>query len=132
MIDRRDLMLAKDNKMCFICAHCEKFYEGVDRQLRFPNGLYRCTSVSGCSSPMEGGTFHEYKGPLSDCKRHFCYVCGQQSPEYILAQSSDTANGIGCCKSCFERMTKKGKEGDDGITLMDELRSPSDPIRVKK
>lgn len=37
-------------------------------------------AVDNCASPLRGGSFHEYTGPITD-RTSVCFVCGQP-PKY--------------------------------------------------
>jgi hypothetical protein len=66
----------------FVCAMCEKFWEGRDLKLTKSDGTPRCSSNHNCGSPSCGGNFHDYSGPINSFEG-FCYVCGKKS-DYAL------------------------------------------------
>lgn len=57
-----------------VCATCERYWKARERQLP------RCLATTGCCSPLGGGTFHEYQGPLTpEAFKQLCFVCGDRS-----------------------------------------------------
>lgn len=58
--------------LVFICAYCERYWQGKDK------GLDGCGRLD-CGSPMYGRMFEQYKGPFEKmgicC---ICYVCGKK------------------------------------------------------
>lgn len=66
----------KKGKVFWACAHCIKYWAGVDLQLG------RCAGRD-CGSPFIGKAFEEYDGPMLDWAA--CFVCGGQAKHEIFA-----------------------------------------------
>jgi hypothetical protein len=89
-----------------VCATCERHWAAKARQLP------RCLATSGCCSPLGGGTFHEYRGPLTpEAFKLFCFVCGDKSTRAIRVGQNPKL--IGVCQQhiqLFQRLAPVGKE----------------------
>lgn len=72
-----------------VCATCRRYWEGRERGLPEP----RCTSVSGCGSPLAGGDFHEYDGPISEFDR-WCFVCSADAKYGVRAKGKKRLFGV--------------------------------------
>jgi len=64
---QEDFLAAAREGVFFPCAHCEKYWAGVDLKLG------RCAGMD-CGSPIVGKAFEEYSGPL--LKWDDCFICG--------------------------------------------------------
>lgn len=91
------IALAVQKGLSPVCATCERYWEGRAKNL--PDG--RCTSTSGCGSPLAGDTFTDYKGPIADFTR-FCFMCPSES-EYAIAVPSKQ-RVIGVCEYHAQRL----------------------------
>ena len=72
-----------------VCATCRRYWEGRERGLPEP----RCTSRSGCGSPLAGGDFHEYDGPISEFDR-WCFVCAGEAKYGVRARDKRRLFGV--------------------------------------
>lgn len=72
-----------------VCATCRKYWEGRERGLPEP----RCTSKTGCGSPLAGGDFHEYDGPLTVFDR-WCFVCAAEAKYGVRARDKRRLFGV--------------------------------------
>jgi hypothetical protein len=64
-----------------------------------PDG--RCTSNSGCGSPLAGDTFKDYKGPIADFTR-FCFMCPSESEFAIAVPNRQRL--VGVCEEHAKRL----------------------------
>lgn len=71
MNDLLKVSKAVQNGLSVTCATCNKYWEARDKNI--PND--KCAAKDGCRSPIGGGTFHEYDGPIVDFTQ-WCFVCG--------------------------------------------------------
>lgn len=76
-------------KLPVVCASCTKYWKARDRGLPEP----QCASVDGCASPIGGGNFHEYEGPIPDFKI-WCFVCGAGCNKFIFVKGKERTFGI--------------------------------------
>lgn len=76
-------------KIPVICATCNKYWQARDRGLPEP----QCLAVDNCTSPIGGGNFHEYEGPIPDF-RIWCFVCGSSCSKYIFVKGKQRIFGI--------------------------------------
>jgi hypothetical protein len=67
----------------FVCAHCEKFWWGVDRKL---DGCKAHHEKRKCGGPIKGLAFPEYVGPLNGHLQNFCFVSGQPSTAVFVGK----------------------------------------------
>lgn len=82
-----------------VCASCELYWEARDKGILGD----RCLAHDGCGSPLANGTFHEYRGPLTeDALKRFCFVCG--SPAAKGLRRTGDPRMIGVCEEHFEWM----------------------------
>lgn len=72
-----------------VCATCRRYWEGRERGLPEP----RCTSKTGCGSPLAGGDFHEYDGPLVEFDR-WCFVCSADARYGVRARDKRRVFGV--------------------------------------
>lgn len=72
-----------------VCATCQRYWEGRERGLPEP----RCTSKSGCGSPLAGGDFHEYSGPITEFDR-WCFVCAGEAKYGVRAREKRKLFGV--------------------------------------
>lgn len=91
----RPILKVMQDGVGFVCAHCERFWWGVDR------GYGSCWAKAvgkDCSGPMGGGSFQEYEGPLKGNLCRFCFVCGKE-PSGVAC----TKHGkVGVCRDHME------------------------------
>lgn len=66
------------------CSTCSNFWEATDG--KGPVGQVQCKAKDGCCSPLGGGSFHEYKGPISSTDT-WCFVCGSPSTHLVAANN---------------------------------------------
>jgi hypothetical protein len=88
-----------------VCATCERYWAAQERHLD------RCLATSGCCSPLGGGTFPEYQGPLNDeAFKQFCFVCGEKSFRAVRVGQSKRL--VGVCRDhlvLFQKLQPVGK-----------------------
>ena len=70
----RPILQVMQRGVGFTCAHCEKFWWGVDNST---DGCKAKHERKECTGPLGGGAFPEYQGPLTGHITRFCFVCGQ-------------------------------------------------------
>lgn len=105
MIDEIKAQKARMDGVCFLCSMCERWHEGMDQGLKDAFGEGRCAQSDDCKGPVWGGTFHEYKGPMSGHKLKWCYLCGEES-SHALAPKASTGDPVGVCTKCLEEVKK--------------------------
>lgn len=81
--------LAVQSGVSIVCATCTRYWEGRERGL--PGS--RCTSTSGCGSPLAGDDFHDYSGPITDFTR-WCFMCGNESVYAVQSPPSPRLFGV--------------------------------------
>lgn len=81
--------LAVSSGLSMVCATCQKYWTARERGIPEP----KCLAVDGCCSPIGGGDFHEYEGPITDFAR-WCFVCGLESRYGIKAGSRPRVVGV--------------------------------------
>lgn len=95
--------LAMSGGVSFVCAHCDKFWWGVERGL---DGCKAHHERKECAGPVKGLGFPEYSGPLRGHLRMFCFVTGEPSTKVILlpngAEIGATDKGIEIVNSYSE------------------------------
>lgn len=96
------------NGLSAVCATCDRYWEPKTRGVLGD----QCGAKDGCCSPLGGGDFHEYVGPISDLSR-WCFVCGSDATRGARARGR--ARVIGVC--------------EDHVKLFLKLR-PTDDIDV--
>lgn len=108
-LDLKRMMEAEAHGVAFICRMCANWYKGEDLGLKDIDGDSVCTEVGRCKSPIGGGGFEHYKGPLSlgSNMLGYCYICGKTGPEKALQASEDGARKVGCCNACYEREIRR-------------------------
>ena len=62
--------------LSIFCATCTKYWKARERGI--PGDI--CLAKEGCASPIGGGTFHEYEGPINPPSA-VCFICGN-TPDY--------------------------------------------------
>jgi len=71
MLDMLKVKAAVADGMSAVCATCTKYWRARDKGV----AGHRCLSQDGCASPLGGGDFHEYEGPITYFDKQ-CFVCG--------------------------------------------------------
>jgi len=101
---RNDIVRAMQSGWIFVCAACDRLWEGKELNLKQEDGSFRCTSKKGCKSPASGGNFCDYQGPITNFS-NFCYICGGKAdyglyPEEIngLYRVNGSRKVIGVCE----------------------------------
>lgn len=84
-----DVQAAIAQGVSIVCATCNHFWEGVERNAP------QCTAPSPCGSPIVGDVFSHYKGPITDFTR-FCFVCG--APPAKTLKVENLVRLIGVCE----------------------------------
>lgn len=82
---------ARKHKLSIFCASCTRYWDARDRGIP---GV-QCASVAEprCGSPLAGGEFHDYKGPITDFSR-WCFVCGHPASQGIQAAGKQRVFGV--------------------------------------
>lgn len=103
MLDDKKVKEAMTTGLSFICAVCENWHEAVEKKHVDGDGDLVCMRYRDCFSPLRGGSFDHYKGPLGMNVLRFCYVCGKPADKAIEPQ---VPNGkrVGCCTTCFDNV----------------------------
>lgn len=78
--------------LSIVCATCNKYWEGREKQLPEP----MCAVKKPCGSPFASLTFPEYDGPMTNFTR-FCFVCGAKATKGVKVR--DEARVIGMCET---------------------------------
>ena len=81
--------LAVQSGVSIVCATCQRYWEGRDRNL--PGS--RCTSATACGSPLAGDDFHAYEGPITDFTR-WCFMCGDSAKYAVRKPGSQRLFGV--------------------------------------
>ena len=81
----------RTHKVSLFCASCSKYWAA--RAQSIPG--HACTSVAvpSCGSPLAGGDFHDYDGPITDSER-WCFVCGDGSTKVVRAAGKSKSFGV--------------------------------------
>lgn len=97
----------------FICSMCSRLHRGDGKGLfGRKNGQVKCTSKT-CKSPLNGGSFDDYSGPLLGRLHEYCFVCGKEQPELAVGGALSPISRVGCCRVCLEEI--RGKAVDKSI-----------------
>jgi len=118
MIDPKRVAESEAKGLAFVCRLCERWYEGEDLGLEDVEGDAVCASKDGCCSPISGGSFHKYRGPLEGHLAKYCYVCGKENPEKALEAQMAGGKRVGCCDSCFENVVKRSAKRQPGRKII--------------
>jgi hypothetical protein len=105
MMDQRKVQEAMQDGLAFICATCKNWYKGVDEGLKDVEGDAVCLEHKRCSSPLAGGAFEHYDGPMKGHLLKFCYNCGKDANKAIESKGKDFR--IGVCSSCLEMLKSR-------------------------
>ena len=106
MLDEKRVQESMQNGLAFICASCKYWHLGVDVGMKDADGDAACMWHLECKSPIAGGSFDHYEGPMSGSLDKFCYVCGKIAERALVPQVFG-AKRIGCCVECLENIVKK-------------------------
>ncbi len=80
-----------------VCSTCTLYWRG--REQGIPG--HQCLATDDCGSPLRGGNFHEYVGPITDLSR-WCFVCGCEATHGVKTES----NSVGICKNHVRLLTE--------------------------
>lgn len=107
----------RKHKLSIFCASCTRYWDARDRGVP---GV-QCASVSEprCGSPLAGGEFHDYHGPITDYSR-WCFVCGLPATKGIQAVSKTRVFGV--CALHLPLVLRLKPEGIDAPFLV--VRTP--------
>ena len=86
---KRAREINRKDKVSIFCCTCTKYWEARDRGL--PG--HQCLSTTRCASPLGGGDFHDYDGPLTETSR-WCFVCGDPSTRAVKSPKSERLFGL--------------------------------------
>jgi hypothetical protein len=106
MLDAKKIQDAMATGLSFICAMCKHWHAGVDAGLMDAEGNPVCMHSKVCFSPLSGGSFEYYDGPMEFNAFRFCYICGKVADKAIEPQVPN-AKRVGVCSRCFEEVVKK-------------------------
>lgn len=106
MLDEKKVQEAMQSGLAFICASCVHWHEGVERDLKDLDNDTVCTKNKTCFSPLSGGSFDQYSGPMQFCLMRFCYSCGKEADKALEAQVGG-ARKIGICNKCLEKIVRQ-------------------------
>jgi len=113
MINQKTVEDARVAGFVFICAMCRRLHRGRDAGMTNEHGEFRCTSQE-CKSPLGGGMFEDYDGPLDRYLHQYCFVCGKPFPEHVLGAKDSSSGRIGCCARCLEAVQAKAVDRSTG------------------
>jgi hypothetical protein len=94
MMDVARMKEAVARGLSLVCASCDLYWEGRAREL--PQD--QCTASDGCCGPLGGGTFHEYRGQITDLTR-WCFLCGADATSAVRRAGAE--RGVGVCPGCL-------------------------------
>lgn len=100
MLDEKKVREEMRLGLSFICAMCENWHSAVDIGMVDDDGDRVCLKYKTCFSPISGGSFDYYCGPLPDVLK-FCYICGG-SADKAIEPMVPMGKRVGCCTKCFE------------------------------
>lgn len=106
--------LAVADGVSTVCSTCTKYWRG--RDLGLPDG--KCTTQSRCGSPLAGGDFHDYEGPIADFSV-WCFVCGQSATHGVRLVGKKRQFGM-CdehVKWLAQMEAVNGPEGNLGVLV---------------
>jgi len=76
----------------WVCAHCVKFWWGVERGHAQCEALFKRTP---CGGPMAELAFPEYEGPIPrETFPTFCFVCGEASSGAVRIHGIEEMIGV--------------------------------------
>lgn len=81
--------LAVQSGLSTVCATCTRYWEGRDRGL--PGDA--CTARKPCVSPLDGGDYPEYLGPLQEFTV-WCFICGDNAACAVQRRGSTRLFGV--------------------------------------
>lgn len=126
MLDQSKIAQAIANRVCFLCAMCEHWHEGVDLGLKDDMHEPRC-SVQGCCGPVWGGSFEKYAGPLKGNVHAWCYLCGQKST-HVAAPKTAQGQKVGLCSECAKKIkvftAKETRPGSVALVIAEHRAAP--------
>jgi hypothetical protein len=93
-----------------VCATCNRYWEGREKQLPEP----KCTVTKPCGSPFASMTFPEYDGPMTDFAR-WCFVCGATATKGVKVRDEPRVIGM-----CDEHVKMLGRIEPVGLKLNGE------------
>ncbi len=108
-MDPKLIVEAMQQGVGFVCAHCDKFWEGAR------NGLHHCMAAEQrkpCVGPISGGTFPEYSGPLEEVMSDHCFVCGHRATHSVIHQGAVDSRKVGVCDTHLEWLRDYSVGGD--------------------
>lgn len=109
--------LAVQSGVSIVCATCQKYWQGRDKGL--PGA--ECTATKPCGSPLAGGEFSEYVGPITVFDR-WCFVCGDSATHGVrIAGKTRT---FGMCDDHVQWLHQLAPVDVDGPELEREVHRP--------
>lgn len=98
-MDPAQVMVEVRTGTSYVCAMCDKFWEGKEirakthAKLNIVTEGQLCTAKTGCGSPFAGDVFHEYSGPLNRFDS-VCFVCGDKAKFAIRVKNLIRVMGV--------------------------------------
>lgn len=130
MIDAKRMAEAAADGVIFLCRTCPAYFEGEDRGQRDADGHVVCTGA-GCRSPISGGSFDKYRGPINDLTKVCCF-CGAENPEHALEAGVSMARKVGCCARCLDHVRRLApSQLSDGRKLVWVKEEAAEPERYE-
>lgn len=123
-LDLAKVGLAVQGGLSTVCATCTRYWEARDKHLPEP----QCLAKDGCGSPLRGGDFHEYLGPITDFGR-WCFVCGADASYGVRVQGRTRAAGM--CEAHLRLLTEL-RPVDDVDVAMREVSNGHSTIPVEQ
>jgi len=90
----------------FICSMCSRLHRGKEIGFFKRKSTIECTSKT-CKSPLSGGSFDDYSGPLLGHLHEYCFVCGKSNPGLAVGGVLSPISRVGCCKGCLEEIKNR-------------------------
>jgi len=106
----------------WVCAHCNKFWWGVQS---FLDKCKAAVQNVPCGGPVARMAFPQYEGPLTvESLANHCFVCGAEADAVIEVppdEKKKTPGGmIGACKTHIELVKTFSKEGEPPPTVTEK------------
>lgn len=124
------IALAVQGGLATVCATCQRYWEARDRGV--PGD--KCTSKTGCGSPLAGDDFHDYDGPIADFSQ-WCFICGEDPVSFLESPGSTRIFGV--CerhKPLLASLSPVGLEPPQQVVVRDngKRKLADELVRVRK
>lgn len=117
--------LAVQGGLSVVCATCSKYWRARDVGMPEPS----CLAKDGCGSPLKGGDFHEYEGPISDFGR-WCFVCGEEASHGVRV--SGRVRSVGMCNRHLSYLTELRSVDAVDVAVQSEILGSSTTVGVER